>query len=60
MKEVKEFERDRRLIKMLDEWKREGKRIIIFARAVFHQQYAAQVLSLICKANITGNAHDRL
>jgi len=41
MKEVKEFERGRRLIKMLDEWKREGKRIIIFARAVFHQQYAA-------------------
>ena len=60
MKEVKEFERGRRLVKMLDEWKQEGKRIIIFARAVFHQQYAAQVLSLMCKADITGSAHDGL
>jgi hypothetical protein len=38
-----EFERGRRLIQLLQKYRREGKRPIVFAYAVFHQQFAAKV-----------------
>ena len=60
LKDVNEFEYGCRLIKILDEWKWEGKKIIIFMHAVFHQQYTTQVLSLVCKVDITGIAIDGL
>ena len=46
LKDAKEYERERRLVEILKSYQREGKKPIIFAHAIFHQQFAAMVLSI--------------
>jgi superfamily II DNA or RNA helicase len=45
LKDACEYERGRRLVKILKSDKQAGKRTIVFASAVFHQQFAAHVTS---------------
>jgi hypothetical protein len=46
LKDAEEYERGRRLVAILKSYKREGKKPIIFAHAIFHQQFASMVLSI--------------
>lgn len=41
--DAREFERGRRLVQILESYKRSGKKTIVFASAIFHQQFAAHV-----------------
>jgi hypothetical protein len=48
------FERGKNLHKLLEGWRRIGKKPIVFATAVFHQQFAAQVPGVVFTTEITG------
>ena len=47
------FERGRHLYELLEGWRRVGKKPIVFATAVFHQQFAAQVPGVVFTTEIT-------
>ena len=58
LRDAMEFERGRRLVELLKARKAQGKKTIVFAHAVFHQQFAARVISVQIQVDLIGIGPD--